>query len=76
MGDTMEILICKISVNGQRVSEERIEDLVDHFYGGGRVPPITVRELPDGTFRMVDGRHRLEAHRRLGLSSISSTVTI
>ncbi len=37
----------------------------------GLIHPIVLRRLPDGTARLVVGRHRLEAHKRLKLDTIA-----
>jgi hypothetical protein len=44
----------------------RVLSLVAHLQAGGTVPPIHVKRMPDGRFRILDGRHRMHAHKLLG----------
>lgn len=39
--------------------------LVEHLRSGGTVPPIHVMRAEHGRFRILDGRHRILAHRLL-----------
>lgn len=47
-------------------------NLIDYMRNGGEVPPIKVVKLPKGGYMIKDGRHRLLAHRMLGLSKIKA----
>lgn len=59
----------------QVVSEDHIQEFVELLAGGKRFPPIVVRY--DGTgYRIVDGRHRLEAHKRLGRSLVRARISL
>ena len=46
--------------------------LIDYMRNGGEVPPIKVVKLPKGGYMIKDGRHRLLAHKMLGLSKIKA----
>lgn len=72
----MMIAITLITCNKQAVSEEHVWDFVEVLERGLRVPPITVRRISSTEFRLVDGRHRLEARRRLGQETVDATVTL
>ncbi len=47
-------------------------NLIDYMRNGGEVPPIKVVKLPKGGYMIKDGRHRILAHRMLGLSKIKA----
>ena len=47
-------------------------NLIDYLRNGGEVPPIKVVKLPKGGYMIKDGRHRLLAHKMLGLSKIKA----
>lgn len=59
----------------QIVDENHIEEFVELLEAGRRLPPITVKALGDSRYQIVDGRHRLEAHKRLALSTIRARIT-
>lgn len=65
-----------ISANKQSTEEAHVEEFVELLEAGGKLPPITVRKIAADEYRIVDGRHRLEAHRRLGHSRILSRITL
>lgn len=44
--------------------------LVDFLRGGGTVPPIHVELKAKGTWKILDGRHRVLAYKLLGRSEI------
>lgn len=41
-----------------------------NIYKDGNVPPISVEKLPNGKIEIVDGKHRLQAYRELGIKEI------
>ncbi|MCK5335101.1 MAG: ParB N-terminal domain-containing protein, partial [Gammaproteobacteria bacterium] len=45
------------------VREGRVAEIIKDYQAGKDFDPIEVRELPDGTIDIIDGRHRLEAAR-------------
>jgi hypothetical protein len=47
--------------------------LVDFLRSGGDVPPIHVQPLPDGRYKVLDGRHRTLAFKLLGRGVITAT---
>lgn len=49
---------------------ERVLPLARHLEAGGTVPPIHVAKTPHGRFRIIDGRHRVHAHKLLGRAEI------
>ncbi len=73
----MEIVIeiCHISVNKQAVQGDRVEDIVELIENGWKYPPIVVRQVENG-YILVDGRHRLLAHKMLGITHIRAMVTL
>ena len=40
--------------------------IAQHLSSGGSVPPIHVMPLNTGVYRILDGRHRLQAHKLIG----------
>lgn len=88
----MYIPISRIIVNKQAVSEEHVDDFVEILERGKKVKPITVRKatLDDKVYHeyyhhieggveyyvLVDGRHRLAAHKVLGKEMIEVIVTL
>lgn len=76
----------RIIVNKQKISEEHVDDFVDIIERGRKVKPITVRECNQVGctecatrglhFVLVDGRHRLAAHKALGKEMIEAMVTL
>ena len=59
----------------QIVDENHIEEFVEILEAGRRLPPITVKVIGSDSYQIVDGRHRLEAHKRLALSTIKARIT-
>jgi ParB-like chromosome segregation protein Spo0J len=46
-------------------SRKSVASLVEYLAAGGSVPAIKLQKQP-GEFRILDGRHRLLAHKLLG----------
>lgn len=44
--------------------------LAKHLESGGSVPPIHVKPIGDGTYNILDGRHRFLAFKLLGRTEI------
>lgn len=88
----MYIPINRIIVNKQAISEEHVDDFVELLERGRKVKPITVRKSTtcnctpmglqftdcecDQFWVLVDGRHRLAAHKVLGKEMIEVMVTL
>jgi ParB-like chromosome segregation protein Spo0J len=88
----MYIPINRILVNKQITSEEHVDDFVEMIERGWKMPPITVRKatindkvaheyyvyIEGGLeyYVLVDGRHRLAAHKILGKETILAFVTL
>ena len=49
---------------------QRVLPLAAHLEAGGTVPPVHVMAKPDGRFQIIDGRHRMHAHKLLGRTHI------
>jgi ParB-like chromosome segregation protein Spo0J len=49
--------------------------LLTHMSSGGTVPPIKVALRGDGTYEIRDGRHRVLAHKLLGMKHIRCIVS-
>lgn len=54
-------------------SERKVQQLMKAILRGQTVPPVLVRRH-DNKWQIIDGHHRLEAHRRLGRKSIQVRV--
>lgn len=65
-----EIPLSQVDVDRLPINPS-VMPLVKHLEAGGTVPPIHVRvgEI-GGRFAVLDGRHRILAHRLLGRSQI------
>lgn len=74
----MEVLIeiRLITVNKQPTEEDHVEEFIELLGTGQRLPPVVVRRISDDEYRLVDGRHRLEAQRRLGRSRVRARITL
>lgn len=70
----LTIDISSIVVNKQGIDEDQVYLFVDRLEQNLFVPPITVRKASSG-YILVDGRHRLAAHKELGRSHISARIT-
>ena len=56
------------------VSPKRVEELRQKLEAGEDIFPILVSELHDGTYVVSDGRHRIEAHLKAGVSLICARI--
>lgn len=65
-----------ITINKQSIEEAHVEEFVELLEAGRQLPAITVRRISDVKYRLVDGRHRLEARRRLGQTRIRARITL
>ena len=54
----------------QAVNEDRVQHFQEAIKRGETIPPILVHRLPNGKMEVIDGQHRLEAYRRLGVKEI------
>lgn len=66
-----EIPIHLIKVDRFSISPETLS-IVDHIRDGGELPPISVQYFKDGTYKLKDGRHRITAHKLLGIRKIKA----
>jgi ParB-like chromosome segregation protein Spo0J len=64
-----------ITVNKQAVGGDRVEEFVELLEDGKKLSPITVRKISTG-YVLVDGRHRLLAHKRLEKTHILARITL
>lgn len=46
--------------------------LIDYLRGGGEVPAIKIAKHPKGGYIIRDGRHRILAHKLIGLKKIKA----
>lgn len=53
-------------------STESVKDLCRHIRFGGTIPPVKLTVLDNGKFKLKDGRHRILAHKLLGLNQIKA----
>ena len=54
-------------------SRANVDSIKKHIQRGGKVPPILVRRH-QGSYQVVDGHHRLQAHKEAGLKHIEVHV--
>lgn len=69
------VQISSISVNQQVTCPNRIEEFVELLDAGKPLPPITIRWNGD-SYAIVDGRHRLQAHKLIGRLVIMARITL
>lgn len=62
------INISNIKVDKFSLSKETL-GIIDYIRSGGEVPPIKVYKK-DGVYVLKEGRHRITAHKLLGLTKI------
>ena len=55
--------------------ESHIAHLTDCYRRRDRIPPIVLSTERDGTHHVIDGNHRLQAARTMGLAEINAIVT-
>lgn len=60
----LEKIVVRTSFNG-RTNFGDIQSLADYLLSGGKVPPITVDVLKDGTCVLLEGERRVRAHKLL-----------
>lgn len=65
-----------ITINKQATEEAHVEEFVELLEAGCTLPAITVRKISGVEYRLVDGRHRLEARRRLGQQRVRARITL
>lgn len=65
-----------ITSNKQSVEEAHVEDFIELLEDDRRLPVITVRQITADEYRLVDGRHRLEARRRRGHTHVLVRITL
>ncbi len=65
-----------ITINKQPVEEDHVEEFVELLEAGRPLPAVTVRKISAAEYRLVDGRHRLEARRRLGQTRVLARITL
>jgi uncharacterized ParB-like nuclease family protein len=65
----------EIGEGRRSVNEAVVKRLAESIERIGLREPITVLERKDGKYRLVAGRHRVEAHKRLGLPGIMAVIT-
>jgi hypothetical protein len=58
----------------REIDKNAIDGLADSIQAIGLQHPITIRRDSDGACVLVAGRHRLEAHKRLGIPRISARI--
>ncbi len=60
---------------GKRLDEKKVEKIVRHLEGGGATTPFSVKQNEAGGFKILgEGRHRIEAHKRTGRTTILCRV--
>lgn len=68
---TKKIPVAAIKMDRHPLNQSMI-GLLDHMRSGGSVPPIHVARMPSGRYLIKDGRHRVTAHKLLGIKTITA----
>lgn len=50
--------------------EQRVQYFIDSYKNGQSIPPVFVHKLPNGEYKVLDGNARIEAFRRLGVTTV------
>src|SRR3954469_17912027 len=70
----MPISAIQVSDKHRDIDQEAVSKIAMSIRDIGLQTPITVREMPDETYMLVAGRHRLEALREIGESSVPANL--
>jgi ParB family chromosome partitioning protein len=54
--------------------EEALEELATSIKAVGLIQPITVRQMPDGSYQIISGERRYRASKKAGLSKIPAYI--
>lgn len=57
----------------EKMDEDRISEFVDLLNAGHVLDPIIIT-IDDGVLYLIDGRYRIEAHKRVGISEIEYDI--
>lgn len=55
-------------------SDEALEELAQSIRQQGVITPVTVRQMPDGSYQLIAGERRLRASRKAGLKEIPAYI--
>ena len=56
--------------------ETALEELAQSIRQQGLITPVTVRQMPDGTYQLIAGERRLRASRMAGLKEVPAYVRV
>lgn len=56
--------------------EARVEEFMDMIARGIPLSPPVIHKKPDGTYEVIDGKHKVEAYRRMGYKNSKIPVTL
>ena len=75
-----EIPIAKITANPyqprKEFDKEALDELAQSIRQQGVITPITVRQMPDGTYQLIAGERRMRASQLAGLKEIPAYVRV
>ena len=75
-----EIPLAKITANPyqprKEFDKEALEELAQSIRQQGVITPITVRQMPDGSYQLIAGERRMRASQLAGLKEIPAYVRV
>lgn len=79
--DTISMVpVSKVTANPfqprKEFEEEALDELTQSIKQQGVITPITVRNMPDGSYQLIAGERRLRASQRAGLKEIPAYVRV
>ena len=56
------------------VYKKNLHNIIKHLRAGNDIPPILVRKVGPVKYQVIDGHHRLEAYKQLGMKTIPAKI--
>ena len=54
--------------------KKNLHNIIKHLRAGNDIPPILVRKVGPVKYQVIDGHHRLEAYKQLGMKTIPAKI--
>jgi len=70
----IEIPLNKLTPIQSYTDDQKVDDIAAKMTSGKKIPPIKVKKADDGTLKVIDGHHRLQAAHSVGKKKIDAKV--